>query len=96
MSLTLVAPPLTPTSTEWQEVAACRDSDPGLFFPVGSTGKALDQIATAVAICGTCAVQPTCLQYALESNQESGVWGGLAEDDRRQLRRKWLADRRRR
>lgn len=96
MSLTLVAPPVTSTPVEWQEVAACRDSDPGLFFPVGSTGKAREQITAAVAICGTCAVQPTCLQYALESNQESGVWGGFAEDDRRQLRRKWLADRRRR
>jgi WhiB family transcriptional regulator, redox-sensing transcriptional regulator len=96
MSLTLVAPLTAPTATDWQEVAACRDSDPGLFFPVGSTGKALELIAEAVAICSTCAVQPTCLQYALESNQESGVWGGLAEDERRQLRRKWLADRRRR
>lgn len=96
MPLTLVEPLTAPTATDWQEVAACRDSDPSLFFPVGSTGKALMQISTAIAICGTCAVQPTCLQYALESNQESGVWGGLAEEERRKLRRKWLADRRRR
>jgi len=95
MSLTLVEPLTAPTATDWQEVAACRDSDPSLFFPIGSTGKAVAQISAALAICGTCAVQPTCLQYALESNQESGVWGGLAEEERRKLRRKWLADRRR-
>jgi WhiB family redox-sensing transcriptional regulator len=56
----------------------------------------VEQIAEATAICSTCVVQETCLQYALESNQESGVWGGYAEDDRRRLRKKWLADRRRR
>ena len=37
-----------------------------------------------------------CLLYALETNQESGVWGGYAEDERRRLRKRWLADRRRR
>ena len=30
--------------------SACRDSDPNLFFPTGSTGPAVDQIETAVAI----------------------------------------------
>ncbi|HEX2153130.1 MAG TPA: WhiB family transcriptional regulator [Acidimicrobiia bacterium] len=87
---------LIPTSPHWQDVAACRDSEPSLFFPVGTTGRAVEQIAEAVAICGTCPVQEACLQYAFESNQESGVWGGYAEEDRRRLRRKWLAQRRRR
>ncbi|MGH9166454.1 MAG: WhiB family transcriptional regulator [Acidimicrobiia bacterium] len=77
-------------------MAACRDSDPNLFFPVGTTGFALDQIELAKAICRQCAVQDECLQYALETNQESGVWGGFAEDERRRLRKRWLAERRRR
>ena len=55
-----------------------------------------DEIEAAVAICSTCPVQEDCLQYALETNQESGVWGGYAEDDRRRLRKRWLAERRRR
>lgn len=84
------------TLTEWRELSACRDSDPSLFFPTGSTGPAIDQIDTAVAICGACLVQEECLQYALETNQEAGVWGGFAEDDRRRLRKRWLAERRRR
>ncbi len=79
----------------WHESAACRDSEPSLFFPVGTTGHALDQIAEAVAVCASCPVQEACLQYAFESNQESGVWGGYAEDDRRRLRKRWLAERRR-
>lgn len=85
-----------PTSTDWQDLGSCRDSDPSLFFPVGTTGPAVAMIEKAVAICSTCPVQETCLQYALETNQESGVWGGYPEEDRRRLRRKWLADRRRR
>ncbi len=83
-------------TTEWRDVAACRDSDPTLFFPVGTTGPALDQIAEARRICAGCGVADECLQYALESNQEAGVWGGYPEDERRRLRKRWLAERRRR
>jgi WhiB family redox-sensing transcriptional regulator len=82
------------TVTDWRELASCRDSDPDLFFPVGTTGTAADQIEMAVAICVTCTVREECLQYALETNQEAGVWGGFAEDDRRRLRKRWLAERR--
>lgn len=85
-----------PLTTDWQDLAACRESDTTLFFPVGTTGPAVDQIAQAVEVCSTCPVQDICLQYALESNQESGVWGGYPEEERRLLRKRWLADRRRR
>lgn len=94
--LQLLDPTAIPTSTDWQDIGACRDSDPSLFFPIGTTGPAVAMIESAVAICDTCDVRDTCLEYALESNQESGVWGGYAEEDRRRLRKKWLADRRRR
>lgn len=83
-------------TTEWRQLSACRDSEPSLFFPVGTTGAALENIATAKAICAQCSVREECLQYALESNQEAGVWGGYAEDERRRLRKRWLAERRRR
>jgi len=83
------------TLTEWRELSTCRDSDPELFFPIGSTGSAVGQIEKALAICSACSVQEACLQYALETNQEAGVWGGYAEDDRRRLRKRWLAERRR-
>jgi len=83
------------TVTDWRELAACRDSEPDLFFPVGTTGAAIEQIETAVAICVACTARDECLHYALETNQEAGVWGGFAEDDRRRLRKRWLAERRR-
>jgi WhiB family redox-sensing transcriptional regulator len=80
----------------WRGSAACRGCDVELFFPVGSTGPAVDQIAAAKAVCGYCPVRADCLDFALVTNQESGVWGGATEEERRRLRRSWLAQRRRR
>ena len=53
------------TITDWRELSACRDSEPNLFFPIGTTGPAVDQIDRAKAICAQCAVQEECLNYAL-------------------------------
>ena len=84
------------SARSWQEAASCRQHEPDLFFPIGSTGPAVDQISVAKAICTACPVREECLTYALESNQEAGIWGGYAEDERRRLRKRWLAERRRR
>jgi WhiB family redox-sensing transcriptional regulator len=81
---------------EWRDLAACRDSDPGLFFPIGTTGPAVEDIDKAKLICEVCPVVEECLMYALQTNQEAGVWGGYGEDERRRLRKRWLAERRRR
>ncbi len=74
--------------TDWRSQALCRDTNPDLFFPVGTTGVALDQIAAAKAVCTQCAARPECLEYALDTNQDSGVWGGLSEEERRQESRR--------
>ena len=79
----------------WRDVAACRDTDPDLFFPVGTTGLALEQIAAAKSVCAACDVQSACLEFALATNQESGVWGGTSEEERRKLRKAWLTRQRR-
>jgi WhiB family transcriptional regulator, redox-sensing transcriptional regulator len=81
---------------EWRDLAACNGHDPELFFPAGETGPAAEQIRHAKRICASCEVQEDCLSYAIETNQVSGVWGGLTEDERRPVRRRWLAERRRR
>ena len=73
---------------DWRSNAACNDEDPELFFPVGSTGPALDQIAEAKKVCLRCEVREPCLEYAMATNQDAGVWGGLSEDERRSLKRK--------
>ena len=80
---------------DWRDVAACRSVEPDLFFPIGSTGGAMDQIESAKRVCRQCEALDPCLEFALATNQESGVWGGTAEDERRKLRKAWLANRRR-
>lgn len=72
----------------WRTHAACRDEDPDLFFPIGSTGPALVQTEEAKAVCGRCPVRQPCLNWAMEHGQDSGVWGGLSETERRVLRRR--------
>lgn len=72
---------------EWRQKAACLDEDPELFFPDGTTGAAFDQIQRAKAVCRRCPVIRECLQWALDHNQEAGIWGGLNEEERRNIRR---------
>ena len=71
----------------WRDQAMCRDTDPELFFPIGTTGQALLQIAKAKSICCQCPVTVECLDFALETNQDTGIWGGNSEDERRHMRR---------
>ena len=72
----------------WQHSAACRDEDPELFFPVGNSGPALLKIEEAKAVCHRCPVMDQCRQWALDSGQDAGVWGGLSEEERRAVRRR--------
>jgi WhiB family transcriptional regulator, redox-sensing transcriptional regulator len=69
----------------WRSAAACRSSDPDLFFPVSSAGIAQREIAEALAVCARCAVQAPCREFALRTRQQHGIWGGMTEHERRRL-----------
>ena len=73
---------------DWRHLSLCRDEDPELFFPIGTTGPAAYQVEQAKVVCRRCSVVEDCLSWALETAQESGVWGGTSEDERRALRRR--------
>jgi WhiB family redox-sensing transcriptional regulator len=73
---------------DWRHRSACLDEDPELFFPIGNTGPAILQIEEAKVVCRRCDVRDQCLQWALESGQDHGVWGGMSEDERRALKRR--------
>jgi WhiB family redox-sensing transcriptional regulator len=70
----------------WRDDAACGDADPDLFFPIGTTGPALRQIAEAKRICRTCPAQTQCLAWALDNGVTDGVWGDTTPDERRAIR----------
>lgn len=82
------------SSNDWRQLSACRDVDPSIFFPIGGSGFAVEQIDEAKKVCNVCAVREDCLDFALRANQEAGIWGGTSEEERRRLRRQWLAARR--
>jgi len=75
----------------WRVDAVCKDTDPELFFPVGTTGQALLQIDRAKQVCDECPVKIECLDFAIETNQDSGIWGGTSEEERRDIRRRIAA-----
>ena len=73
--------------TDWLDDAACRHSDPELFFPAADIRAARTQVEAAKEVCRRCPVKGTCLNWALDDGQEAGIWGGTTEEERRHLRR---------
>ena len=76
-----------PRGSWWIEHSRCIGEDPELFFPVGSRGTAIEQTQRAIAVCMDCPVRAQCLEWALDTCQDAGVWGGMGEEDRREIRR---------
>jgi hypothetical protein len=70
---------------DWRGEAACRGTDPELFFPIGAGRNSLSQIAAAKRICARCPVIERCRESALANGYE-GIWGGLDDDERRRMR----------
>ncbi|MFE7868813.1 WhiB family transcriptional regulator [Micromonospora humida] len=66
----------------WHAQANCRGTDTDEFYPdKGGTTR------TAKRICARCTVQAECRQDAIDRREPFGVWGGLSERERRQVRR---------
>ncbi len=81
------SPPDGSTLGGWRAAAACRSVRPDVFFPIGTTIAALRKLEVAKAVCGQCPVRDACLDFALRTRQDAGVWGGYSEDERVALRR---------
>jgi WhiB family transcriptional regulator, redox-sensing transcriptional regulator len=71
----------------WRTDAASFGMDPLTFFPVGDVGLAERQKTLPKAVCATCAVRHHCLEFAVRTIQDDGIWGGLTEDERCLLKR---------
>lgn len=59
-----------------------------MFFPPGHFERKeekLDREARAKAICAGCPVVEDCLDYAVRIKEQHGIWGGLNENERRDL-----------
>ncbi len=69
---------------EWTARPNCIESDPDLFYPKPSEAG---MTALAKTICSDCPIRSACLQHALANDERHGVWGGMTEQERRELRR---------
>lgn len=76
----------------WREVAACRGAAQVDFFCDPSDRRAT---SAARALCAGCPVAGECLSWAIETNQQEGIWGGHTPAERRSVRRQWLEEIRR-
>lgn len=66
--------------TAWQRHGLCVGLDPNIFYPPDQVGS-----DAAKTICAGCPVRAVCLEYALETREKYGVWGGCSERERRRI-----------
>ncbi len=78
----------TGRAADWRSAGACLHADPDLFFPISLTGRAIEQIAMAKAICAGCDVRRQCLEFAQAQDAIHGIWGGTTPEERQRIRRR--------
>ena len=64
----------------WAVYSSCREAEPEIFF----ASTRADERA-AIAVCKTCAVADQCIEFAIETRERFGVWGGTNERERRRM-----------
>ena len=61
----------------WMDLGACQEVDGDVFYPEkGDSNRA------AKKVCSGCFVRSQCLEYALATNQQWGIWGGVSARQR--------------
>jgi WhiB family redox-sensing transcriptional regulator len=71
---------------DWVNQAKCLEVDPEIFFPEVPSPHTS---RVARKICQDCQVVRHCLDYAIETNPQYGIFAGTTVDDRIKIRRGW-------
>lgn len=74
----------TRNDTAWKDRAACHGLPDEYFFPPPKVRI----LAATRRVCAGCEVRLECLAYALNHCEDNGIWGGLSEQERRDLKRR--------
>lgn len=69
---------------DWTERAECRGWPTNIFFPERNDAGG---VPLARRICATCPVRTECLRWALDNDEQFGIWGGTSQRERRRIRR---------
>lgn len=73
---------------EWRSRAKCSGLPPDIFFPERGQNTSI----TVKKMCIDCPVRTECLEFAVLSNQQYGIWAGTSVKARRKLRRQYIID----
>jgi WhiB family redox-sensing transcriptional regulator len=68
-----------------EDIPPCQTTDPEIWFSDDQEGSGT-HYKLAKKLCGECPVQNLCLEFALSSEEQFGVWGGLTPRERRAMR----------
>lgn len=70
------------TAESWMVDSNCKNVDnPDMFFSQHPA-----DIQAAKTMCSNCPVKLLCVSYAIDHDITDGIWGGLTETDRRQIK----------
>lgn len=65
----------TTQTFKWKKEALCKELDPSMFFP-DFRGVNIAKYIDEALPCKNCPVQQECIDFADESGEEWGIWGG--------------------
>jgi WhiB family redox-sensing transcriptional regulator len=77
--------------SDWKEdveQALCAQVDPELFYPTAIGPSYMPAARLAKAICAECPIKIQCLERALKTNEEYGIWGGTTPRERQDILRR--------
>ncbi len=80
----VIIEPLSDFDVEWRERAACLKEEAIKFFGNDEMETPADRRVReeeAKNVCQTCPVRIECLDYAILTNEQYGIWGGMNESE---------------
>ena len=84
------APNTSRHTSDWRDDALCRaeNENPEDWFPIGAGPAAKAREHYAKSVCRFCPALQACGQWAIQTRQPFGVWGGMSEAERRAILRR--------
>ena len=84
-----------PIEHAWREFAACAGADTELFYPPRDKNKYSEIASQAKVYCNgdkdepPCPVRAECFWFAVITDEQHGIWGGMSHRERNAFVRKW-------
>lgn len=66
---------------DWMDFGNCRGEDSSIFYP----DRNMDSTEARKKFCSRCDVQQECFMYAVENDEQDGIWGGYGLKSRRRI-----------